>query len=784
MKKYLYISLFLISVGVSSVEAQQRPPAQNLNYDVRIHSLSWLPEADDRGEQPLSAVNDFLRPLNGSIRLLGCRYNEAILTETGVIHNNGLKTATGKWEYTSDVTQAQGEKDALDLTLTFRHTGGDLTSAGVAVAFDFASWSPDNYVLIPASVYNGNRNRVVHRPYAAGFDSTDYYRKDLPLTSVPMPQLSPEPGAPSRLEINTSYATTPAICFFDKVKKRGFILLTGQGMEKDGRMIDHGLAIEESADRKNATLIVSAPGVPEKQPLFLVGFGDSPYRGVEWKQGDEVTLRFKLYVFEAENIPELLEKLMTVRKAVTGENAPRNQMPFSEIFNKMTQVIDDRGFYPTVTGGAYFPENQGLIFGWVGGLQSTFPMLVAGDELRRSRVTSTFDFAIPRGQAQTGYFYGLLNSEGKTLGRDANKNKPEVVLTRQNADVLFWMVKQFMLMKAREYPVNAVWEEGIRRLADAFVATWKKEKQWGNYLNVETGGIAIYHTTGGVMAIGGLTLASAYWQNPAYLEVAKEASDYYYREYFVKLGMTNGCCSDILQNADYETAAAFMTSLMALYEITGQEEWLEKSRQLANLCATWTGSYDYILPAYTTLAKRGATLAGAVWASTQNKHGAPGFCTSSGDPLFKIYRATGDERYACLMYDIAHAWVEALQLDGYLVYERLTYCDCESKGEIADISAGWTELNGALMAVELPGIYVRTDIDRMFVFDHVEAKVLERDKTGVTLQIKNPTFHDASISIFIEDEMMASKPSGYTAFLNWPKVQVKAGETIIHKITL
>ena len=79
------------------------------------------------------------------------------------------------------------------------------------------------------------------------------------------------------------------------------------------------------------------------------------------------------------------------------------------------------------------------------------------------------------------------------------------------------------------------------------------------------------------------------------------------------------------------------------------------------------------------LAQLGTKIAGAVWASTQNKHGAPGICASSGDPLFKIYRASGDVRYADLMHDILHAHAEGIQPDGEIC-ERLTYCDADSRG--------------------------------------------------------------------------------------------------------
>ena len=59
-------------------------------------------------------------------------------------------------------------------------------------------------------------------------------------------------------------------------------------------------------------------------------------------------------------------------------------------------------------------------------------------------------------------------------------------------------------------------EENIQRLADAFATTWKKHGQWGRMLNNQTGDVAEYNTSGGVVAIAGLALASAYYQNKEY----------------------------------------------------------------------------------------------------------------------------------------------------------------------------------------------------------------------------------------------------------------------------
>ena len=80
------------------------------------------------------------------------------------------------------------------------------------------------------------------------------------------------------------------------------------------------------------------------------------------------------------------------------------------------------------------------------------------------------------------------------------------------------------------------------------------------------------------------------------------------------------------------------------------------------------------------------------------------------------------------------------------------------------------------------GNYLRKDIDRMYVFDHVSVKVLKRDKGVAHLEIKNPTPYDASVSILAEDNNMCRKHMNIMSFLTWPKFHIKAGETIYVKL--
>lgn len=723
-----------------------------------VAQASWLPEAK-----------------NASIpvRLLECIYNEAELQQCEEIG------AGSAWEVSTEQTPV---KDGKTYTFTFT-AKQDMKDAGVAVAFDRYGWTSDNYVMIPSSVYNGNRQRIVNREYATGLDKTDYRRKELALTSNPIPQLSPEYGARSRLEVNISNTATPAVTFLERAKQKGTILLTDQGIDWNNQVRDHALIVEEAPDRSVASFIVSAPGVRERKPEFI-GFSKSPDRGIQVSKGDRIVIRVTEITFLCKDTPGLLARFMQDRKSHTGGEAPRNLMPMSEVLARMVRNIDDR-YYIGEQWQYYCPENANwMSYGWIGGLMNTYPMLALGDAEHLQKVKNTFDFALPRAKGKSGYYYDVLGADGNVLNRDAANQNPGIGLTRKNGDILYWMVKQFMLLKeqGKDNAIDPEWETNVRLLADAFVGTWKKCGTWGNYLDIETGDIAVYNTTSGAMAVAGLALASAYYNEPAYLEVACEAAADYYNN-FALVGFTSGGCGDILQNADSETAVALMTSLMTLYETTGKEQYLKQSADLANLCATWTVSFPYRLPEETPLAKLGANLTGAVWASTQNKHGAPGFCTQSGDALFKLYRSTGDTLYAELLRDVIHAHAEGVQPNGKIT-ERLTYCDADSRGSRGDGGqTGWNETNGALMALEIPGIYVRTDLGTLYVFDHVEARIVKQNDKQTVLQLTNPTAYDAVVTIFAENAEQASRPLGDNAFLQWKdKVTVKAGKSVNYKL--
>lgn len=720
------------------------------------------------------------------VRLLDCRYDRQYLKDATQIESSRRWHVEPSQSTRKFVVPALGDSAAA-VTTTYQFIAlEDMEQSGVAVAHDFSDWSSDNYVMIPASVYNGNRQRIVNRSYATGLDPADYDRRDLALTSNPIPQLNPDFGAPSLLEVSVCNTATPAIAILDRRGKEAIILLTEQGIPENDAIHDHALIVEESPDRSAATAVISAPGVREKKPQFI-GFSESPDRAMNFTKGDTVTISVTEVRFPARSTADLLAGFMNTRKLHTNATSrlPRNFYPMSQVLKVMNENIDNRYF---VNDSVEFYRPEGwdwMSYGWIGGMINTYPMIALGDAEHLRKVSRTFDFGLPQGKGAAGYYYDLLKPDGTVELRDACAIVPGIGLTRKNGDLLYWMVKQLELLKAtgHEDRINPMWVEETRRLADAFLNTWEKYGTWGGYIHVETGEPATYNTSGGSSAVAGMALASRYFADSRYLKAAREAADNLYDNFSV-VGFTSGGCGDILQNADSETAIALATAMVSLYETTGERKYLTMGERLADLCATWTVSFDYVLPPDLMLAKTGANMMGAVWASTQNKHGAPGFCTLSGDALFKLYRAGGNRDYAELLRDIIHAHAEGIQPDG-TINERLTYCDADSRGYLdPNWKTGWNETNGALMALEIPGIYVKGGKELM-VFDHAEARVLKTNGNKVTLEITNPTKMDATYTVLAETDEAAAKPLGDNAFVSrFTPVSVKAGKTKRVTLTL
>jgi hypothetical protein len=266
--------------------------------------------------------------------------------------------------------------------------------------------------------------------------------------------------------------------------------------------------------------------------------------------------------------------------------------------------------------------------------------------------------------------------------------------------------------------------------------------------------------------------------------VALASAEYYYLNY-VKKGITCGGPGDAMQNPDSESSYAMLESFILLYESTRDTKWLKRSEEMANQFTSWVMPYDYQFPESSALGELGVQTTGMVAANTQNKHGAPGICTHSGIALWRLFRATGNQRYMELLRDIARVMpqylshpirpIEKMKI-GWMS-ERVSTTDwLEGIGELM-YGSTWAETSLMLSYIELPGIYLQPDKSYLCVIDNVNAQIIHQNAKSLTLKLTNPTMAKADVKLFVESSAQAAGPLGENALLKCRTISLNPQET-------
>ncbi len=719
--------------------------------------------------------------------------------ECHVIRDIGLTTskarfAEASWVISAALTPVPDIEDAFDGQLTFCVTEGAAREVAVALEWSVTPWSQQTFVMLPAAAYNGNRYPcrpyqyppMVHEPADIG--------PEAPILVTDVPRLSLESGAPSCLQLLTGDVTTPCISFYDPCTGMAAILLTEQG----SAFGNHGLTVEESLNRSQATLRIEAPGV-RRGTLYTMTNTTTPSwdRGANWIVGVPVTIRFRLFRFPARSVQDLYDRFAVVRKDLTGPVALKHELPFSAAWRIVEEKYQhenwcESGYYRVGTHeeAARSPFQDWQV-GWVGGGMVIPPFLVAGTPVSHQRALLNLEWMFAHARYPNGLFHpiqhlGVAYSDG--FGVPGTENW---TMVRRQADALYFLIKTFLVLQRQDagWRLPAEWAAGARQLADLFVQTFRRHGQLGQYLDCVTGAMVVGGSTASAMGSGALALAGQFFAQPEYIEVAEAlAKQLDARD--VQAGITTGGPGEILKGADSESAFAMLESFVVLYEVTGRRLWLERAEAMASQCLTWCASYDHVFPAASWFGRLDMRAAGSVWANVQNKHSAPGFCTLSGDSLFKLFRYTGNRLYLDQIQETAHNLPQYLsRLDrpvgdppqmkpGYMC-ERVNFSDWEGVGNIGGSLFGscWPEVSLMLTTAELPGIYVQPDSGLLCVLDHVEVRLVESDKKTVTLECHNPTAFDAEVRVFAEPSTAAGAILGQAAALRWPIFKVMAGAT-------
>ena len=688
-------------------------------------------------------------------------------------------TIINEEEVWKNITEVKDQNNnETEVQYTFELAKGMAKSAGVAVAFSFNEWSPDNYIIMPSALYNGNRFDVLPYPYNPLFKRKDY-DINKPTTITDVPRLNKHKGE-SKAEFTTGDLSTPAIGVFFPAKKKGIWILTEQG----SAFGNHGLTISENDNRNKAKFVISSPAVREKGYRITAVQPKSDDISVDWKAGDKSSIRFRIFTFDAESPGDLNNYFLRIRKSIYHQERI-DQLPFSKAFelieNKYNSEswVESADYYAVGDRTAWCMDWQ---LGWVGGCIATLPLSIMGKPISQIRSFRNYNKVITQGASPSGLFYGCSNGVAWSSDCSLAPHPDSLTLLRKNADMLYYFYKLCLVQQTKDpgWKMPAEWHQPMNNLSNVFIRLWENYGQFGQFLNIETGMLVVGNSSSAASAIGGLALASVYEKRPELLDLAKKSGRYYFQNY-VKKGLANGGPGEILQNPDSESAFALLESFVTLYELTGEKEWLDYAEVAAGLCSTWVVSYDYAFPSGSLFGKLNMKTTGAVWANTQNKHAAPGLCTASGDCLFKLYRATSNDLYLDMILDLAHNIMQYISRDdrqikdqkpGW-VNERVNLSDWEGKDNVGNIFYGstWADVSAMLTVMEIPGIYIEPVKNRITVFDHLKAEFLGDKKVKIT----NPTKFDASVRIFIENDLHRILKPGEIAYSQ--ELFIKAGES-------
>ena len=645
-------------------------------------------------------------------------------------------------------------------------------------------WTTNNWVFAPTVLYGGNRFRVIKESYPPVIRRAD---RDMPITMTDVYRLSVD-GRPATVEFLAGDTSSPMFGWWNPAKKKGVLVLA----EPFTAAGETGFTISEAPAEGVCTFTVSAPGFRRrryKMCRFVSPSGDTPPKSTDTP--------FKVIrrEFDANSVPEFLDTAFSVRKLMTGPTVPPKIEPFGYLVDLLLTSIDVRAWYEDDSiayimnwpPGPNRPTSH-LQVGWCGSPPHAIAYLLRPTPERLRRVSRTFD-ALAASQGKSGFFFAM-NVRGKLHGDCFGKiDQPErTMIRRQTASVMSGF-DSLALMKQMGAPVKDRWIAAFRKTADALVRLWKREGELGQFVDANTGDIIVPNSANGALAPAALLSAADFTGDDDYLLVAEEMARTY-RARFLERGFTCGGPVEAMQCPDSESVGELMVSFERLWEKTGKAEFLQAARMAAALASTWVNAYDYTFPEGTMFKREGVHSTGAVWASVQNRHGAPGhFHYCNGDILFRIWRATGDERVWELMADTARGTGQYVHTPSRPFFrpasrempgsisERVNTGDWEDRDTVGmltipnDFNMIWV-LTALSHMMEVPGVYVlmRDGQAETRSLDRVEARV----EDGY-LVISNNTAFDTTVSVMVETEEGRKKGLGLYPSRKWPVFPIAAG---------
>jgi len=659
----------------------------------------------------------------------------------------------------------------------------DERCVNVGTYFLIHDWNRNDYLFSPAALYNGNRYErqyVEHYPPMFDTNNRRTAKDTLVITDVPGFDIE---SKQSLVQLMSGDCSVPLVGAWFKQGEQALFVLTNQ----DTALGNNGFDIYEDLEKGTLEIGVMAPIVKQETQYAMLKRKGRPseYRGVDVEAGTMITQKILIYQVPCQDIHQFYKAYFRVWHETLDKTPLVNDIPFSKAWDIYLNLLNAKqwskdGYYRDSLGDQWQP-------GWVGGGMNSLAVLQEGDPASKERALRTLSHLTGIAQSSSGLFYGIIR-KGQICGDDFyNLEDTDFHLIRKSGDVLYYLIRHFTLCRKLSIDLKESWVAGARKTADAFVRIWQENGQFGQFVGTDSLKIKVGGSAAGASAIGALALASEFFGDESYRRVAVQAAEYYYKN-FLSQGICNGGPGEILQGADSESIYGLLESYVVLYDLTGDDRYLDWAEKAAWHYSSWVVNYQYRYPPTSQFGIHKLDSRGSVFANVQNKHSSPHICTFSGDALFKLYRHTCDTRYMDLLYYTAHnspnyfsrddrpifSWgANPQKLDAGVMCERVNMSDWEGLRNIGGVFNGqcWCSASMALSWADLPGVYLDKDSGKVWNIDHVEATF--RDGA---LHLSNPTQYHASVKVCIEGAEDRRVPLGQAAGMDYERVTLGPGE--------
>lgn len=572
-----------------------------------------------------------------------------------------------------------------------------------SVEFDISDYN-DDYILMPACAYNGNRFPSVKKKYPPMFTEEDAKRENL-ITDVP--KLN-EDGS-GKIEVTSADMSVPCVGVWDKTKQKAFFLFFQQEL----------YGINLGVTYTKGKIILSYPKYREKS-YKMCSTDKSSDRKVFLKPHQQFDFIYKIVKSDCESITRFLRIFFENRKVLGLDSSSPMRFSPEKMWAIQEEKINRENYnselkiYRNGVSKSRFACWQP---GWTGNLISSYPLMKLGSRETYERAKNCVEFLFST-QYEKGLFESVVDDNGVGYGDGFENNGTRYWhLLRKSADCLYFLYDIFKVMEEKGDTVPKHFIEGYRKVADAFYNIYTENGQLGQFVDLRTNEILVPGSASAGIAVGGLAKAYLYFGDNKYLSAACECADYFY-EKFISKGFSNGGPGEMLQCCDSESAFGTLEGFTSLYEVTKDKKHLQYAEDAASLASTWVMAYNYNYINDCAFKKAGIKTVGTVFANIQNKHSAPGICTLSGAALKKLYDITGDELYLQLITDIACAVGQCMSTKEHPIYcmdthknapsgyicERVNTSDWEGEkrvGQIFNQGSNWCEISNLLTITEL-----------------------------------------------------------------------------------